>query len=572
MQTILFSIFLVIIHAAAAHSQAIDIKDIPNLIVRSAEAGRGITQNEQKIAEEILHCGAPAIPYLLPLLKHQNTDVRDLSSYILRDIDGLKEEHLEPLMESRLRGDGWIPPAIARIGTPKAIRFLVEELKKEKEQETQLTWAFEKLGEKGIPYLVELYQNPGEFDADLFKTVNFILGKLKDKAEAAVDPLMVVVSDNTIDKNIKVWAVDGLGQIGPKAQRSAPLLQKLASDDPLTFGKIVEKAVIHTGSPEAVNYLLKRLDENPKVTVFRDIAQMGVNGQTAGASLTAYLNNKDWDTRIWAARALGYIGYKQAVPDLIGILDKDDDWMLTCVAAESLGRLDAKEAISSFNNISKTHWYPPVRNAALKAIRVINGDDKYNPVPEDEKEFASHFYAIDVKYGEAEPSNKSINKNEIADEPDGVETAKLEELTYEKETKYYDVDGVHIVMKKQVPGVGLKIENGYLVGSDHGEWGGELVYIDLKGGQKLLVSTNVKGIYRMPFGILVVTGLSHGTVNRGIIFMVAKDSGGIWNAHPWKALPGAPKISALLKNGGLIVRCNGGDVVISPGGKISMLK
>ena len=76
--------------------------------------------------------GPDAIPYLLPLLKHQNKVVRRMASTTLAGMEGLREEHLDALFESRLKGDYQIPPAIARVGTSKAIEFLVDELKKEK--------------------------------------------------------------------------------------------------------------------------------------------------------------------------------------------------------------------------------------------------------------------------------------------------------------------------------------------------------------------------------------------------------------------------------------------------------
>ena len=56
--------------------------------------------------------------------------LRELASYVLSDAEGLTEEHLDTLIESRCQGDVWIPPAIARVGTSKAITFLVEEVRR----------------------------------------------------------------------------------------------------------------------------------------------------------------------------------------------------------------------------------------------------------------------------------------------------------------------------------------------------------------------------------------------------------------------------------------------------------
>ena len=95
------------------------------------------------------------MPYLLPLLtKYDGREVRKLASYVLSDAEGLTEEHLDTLIESRRQGDVWIPPAIARVGTSKAITFLVEEVKKANLVDNQLVTAFQILSERGVPYLV----------------------------------------------------------------------------------------------------------------------------------------------------------------------------------------------------------------------------------------------------------------------------------------------------------------------------------------------------------------------------------------------------------------------------------
>ena len=88
------------------------------------------------------------MPALLPLLKDEDAGVRDLASYTLRDAP-VTEEHLDALIASRLKGDGWIAPAIATIGSPRAIEFLASELRKEPENGNSADLGVREAGREG---------------------------------------------------------------------------------------------------------------------------------------------------------------------------------------------------------------------------------------------------------------------------------------------------------------------------------------------------------------------------------------------------------------------------------------
>jgi hypothetical protein len=71
------------------------------------------------------------------------------------------------------------------------------------------------------------------------------------------------------------------------------------------------------------------------------------------------------------------------------------------------------------------------------------------------------------------------------------------------------------VYQIQVPAFG-----GYLLGSDHGEWGGRLSFLYENGQRVVLLDKNVVGIHRLPFGYAVVTGFWHGTRDEGELLLV----------------------------------------------------
>jgi HEAT repeat protein len=220
-------------------------------LIAAAEPGPGISAKGQAAAKAVLAFGAEAVPALLTLLRDENRDVRDLASYTLRDAP-VSAEHLDALIASRLRGDGWIPPAIARIGSPRAIEFLVSELRKEPENGTQLTWAFEILGTKGVPYLAKLYDCSPQCDERVLAVGVYIFSELGDKAKDAIEPLLAVAEDPQQDTIARRGAIQAVGSIGPGAASVVARLKAIAARDPDAFEESVAGAMVHIGGAAAI--------------------------------------------------------------------------------------------------------------------------------------------------------------------------------------------------------------------------------------------------------------------------------------------------------------------------------
>ncbi len=563
------------------------LADIPRLVEESARPGSRITEAGEEAATSIQQLGPDAIPYLLPLLRHERWDIRRLTAHILSGIDGLRDEHLDALMESRLKGDEWVLPAIARVGTPRAIRFLVDELKVEARsratrppspfsRDTELTSVFtSQLGEKGVPYLVELIKS-GAVDGWLFTTVVSIFNQLGEKAESAIDPLIEFAADGKGDTTARGWAVLVLGAIDKKAHRSMRTLLALESDEPENFAIAVNSALQDMGVPEAIPGLVKRLTEKPDPYVFSAIARLGDSGKAAGPAIVPYLSSDDWDIRIKAARAIGRIGYQEGIPHLVKLLKTEDDWRLVYVSAESLGRLRATEAMQALIDVSKGHWYRHVRLAAERAVLVIQGQITYAPQDQEARAMLlpSDFVGIEA-FDEAlcEP-NLWENHPPYVGQSDHLDREQLKKLAYKAQIGYLDPNAAGGILKpsfkavEQVPEVGIQVTGGYLLGSDRGEWGGELVFIDSAGKQTTLLSENVHEICTMPFGIVVVTGLSHLGIDGGDLFKVWKDDNGVWRTSRWRVLPDAPSTVGMLANGNLYVGCYRGSVEILASGDL----
>jgi hypothetical protein len=120
------------------------------------------------------------------------------------------------------------------------------------------------------------------------------------------------------------------------------------------------------------------------------------------------------------------------------------------------------------------------------------------------------------------------------------------------------------------PPRGVKVEGGWLVAVDHGEWGGSITFVDAEGNPRALEDANTEAIYKTEQGIFAITGLAHLSGNHGFVYRISKNDEGRWTATKWRALPGAPRFSRLLQDGRLFVNCVGGIVIVSPDGGMQM--
>lgn len=290
-------------------------------------------------------------------------------------------------------------------------------------------------------------------------------------------------------------------------------------------------------------------------------------------TLMRSLDSGDWDARMNATRDLGHAGYTNAGPRLVELLKNADDWRQVYASAESLGRLKVKEAVPDLSVVSETHWYPPVRAAALKALCAIDGRATYEP---------ERSMFMDYPYIEVERDADSMREPGLNDVLFEITTIlspyhlwlmrlryTVQERSYRPKDNNSSEMERYVRIRKVIPDVCVRVDGGYIVGRDFGEFGGELMFVGRHRRQIMLVDDNTSGLYRMKSGIVAVTGLGHLIIDRGVLYRITGGAGD-WKAIKWKILPGAPRRSRLLPSGDLFVACQSGSVVVSATGEIRM--
>jgi hypothetical protein len=309
--------------------------------------------------------------------------------------------------------------------------------------------------------------------------------------------------------------------------------------------------------------------------VLRELAELGSGGQPAIKRVIALLGNSDWDIRTAAARTLGYFGSRQAVTPLLGVLNNAENWQLSFVAAESLGRLGDGHAGPALAALEHDHWYPPVRESARKARAAIAAGD-HHASSADPDSSSGGFVGYEQAGEEVKPCHPRAGQARESFLPDhDLSRALVAKMTYDAVIVGYGCAGVgqstrHEIPSKQVPSAALEVADGWLLGGNRGEWGGEIVFVDRRGRQTKLVDDNIDSITRLGTRIFAAGGVAHISIDRGMVYEVLRDAQGHWSAQPWRVLPGEPWSSAPQPDGSWLIDTNGGTVVLAPDGEIRM--
>jgi hypothetical protein len=112
---------------------------------------------------------------------------------------------------------------------------------------------------------------------------------------------------------------------------------------------------------------------------------------------------------------------------------------------------------------------------------------------------------------------------------------------YQAQTEGLGENGSVLNVIDVIPSYRLDAFGGQLMGDDRGEFGGELMFRDQQGSTRLLMKRNVHGIFQMPFGVVVFTGLAHMRSNVGGTYLVTASPGSIPVIAPFRTLQGAPE-------------------------------
>ena len=535
-----------------------------------------------------------AVPALVPLLEDPDENVANIAAAVLRDAKQIDPVYLPQIRRGLDRGLGWLAPALGRIDSAEAAKEAVDRyLVSESAPENQEAYAVELSGKRAIPFIIDRAACKKACDKRTHYLLGSVLEEMGEDARGMVAPgLMQIAADKETPEQVAdgvLMMISDLGEAGHALESDLLALREKSPE----LERAVDEALIGIRSVSSGAIFAARLRQAPNDLTLRDLAETGPAARDAGSEVVELLSNHDPDVRIAAARTLGFIGYEPATEPLIGLLNDPVDPRLGQVAAESLGRLYSHAALPALDEAAKSHWYPPVREAAEEAASHIRRNSPYES-RWGAGNFPFEFFAyqdMEVDGPECEKfSAKPITEPKTRKLYAHESPAELEKLAYtstvlgygpaeeppaDSKDKVIEVTPDNMVehrqLVEQVPNVALRAGNGWLVGSNRGEWGGELMFIGDDGVKQLVLDRNVEDIYQLGGKYVATVGLAHMTMNNGALIEIDRDDGGHWGSKVWRILPGAPRASWLVEGGDLLVKTiGGGTVLVSPDGGMRM--
>ncbi|QSX78938.1 HEAT repeat domain-containing protein [Agrilutibacter solisilvae] len=531
------------------------------------------------------------IPALVALLADADKRVAVMGAKGLRDAEAIDPVYLPQVKAGLDRELKWLAPALGHMDSDAAAREAVARLLVSKSApHNQEAYAVQLSGKRAIPFIIEAARCANGCGPNDHYYLGYVLSEMGEVRALAAPGLMALAADPSVLPEVAAGALQMIGRLQSDGASLETQLIALRQRAPL-LAPAVDEALVGTGSSAAGTIFTARLREQADLYVLRDLAETGRAGRPAGPLLVELLGHEDWDVRLGAARALGFIGYEPSAEALAALLDDSEDVRINWSAAESLGRLHAASAEPALQRAAQAHWFPPVRQAAAKALAAIRDG---TPYAADDDTFMPEFFkyqhiANDVPACsvpalarvDESPQQKlrapeagerlaklsfaaTILSYGAAEDRDG--TAKPGELI--AVTKDNMVEHRQTVL--QEPNVALRVEGGWLAGSNRGEWGGELIFLDDRGVRQTLLEKNVEDIYKLGSRLVAVTGLGHLFMQEGMLYELVRDAAGRWSAHPWRALPGAPDESWLVEGGELQVSVGDASLLVDANGTMRM--
>jgi len=551
-----------------------------------------LNRAQSDFINHVVKFGEPLVDKLVPLLENPDENIATMAAAILRDVERIDKKYLPQIIKGLERGIGWLPPALGRINSQKAAeeavkRFLVSE----SAPHNQGAYSVKLFGVKALPYILKA----ASCEYGCNKNTHYLLAEIfvdmgDEVKTKASKPLIEIVNEKNTSDELSKKILSMFRRIGFSGIVIEEDLLKLKKEKS-SLAKDIDKALVEIGSNHSGKIFAEALSD-PSPSLLKDIASRGLAAHDAGSEALKLINHSNPEIRFEVVKALGAIGYEEAATELVTFLWDPFDVRVNLAAAVSLGKLKAKFVVKQLEKVANGHWYPPVKKAAKDAIKKINNTQK-KPKIKQKAVFLNYFEKVEsckkiTLRSIEEPSDSKLYKSKSPEELkelvfktkifgniDSDEMEQIAKAMVKRKTPLVKVTPDNIIEIrtpiKDAPNVALRVSEGWLAGSDHGEWGGDLVFISDKKEIQKILSENTQDIFAFGNRYIAVTGLSHLGLSRGVVYEIYLNKDKKWRSKPWRILPDAPTLVRLVETEELFIDTyRAGSLLLSKNGNFRM--
>jgi len=482
-------------------------------VVPAQDDGEG--SNAKALADKLRRFGDSAKYELLKRATGDHPGWRNVAGAILSEWHSWVPSDVPKLREAlRKQSGGWVARPLGEIGTPDAIRALVQDLPKGSENQTD--FALAGLGAKAIPYLFPVLESDKNAPS---------AARIIREMDAAALPFAsrwaALAADKQQPIQARLGALRGIAAIGDKARPACNGLHNLNHDpDPrirnqadLTLRSVRDMVVVEDVAvachPSAAPFDPLAL---ASLKCLEEVASYGEGGREVGPKLMSFLVSENGTERSYAVTALGQVGFEPAIPQIEEAMNSSD-WRVVYAAIRSLGWLGDRSAVPVMERIASEHWLPEVR---AKAKHVSEALSTVGRVPHP-SQFSRPF--------------------ENGDNPFVIDREVLERVSDCPSKRWQWEDISFGFPRSDHRDIEFQLPEGRFMGSNHGEWGGELVWRPKNGKSESIQRDNVVGIEPDEDGPVVLFGLAHMGLAYGYALHITRPNGEGWKSVEVARLP-----------------------------------
>jgi hypothetical protein len=268
----------------------------------------------------------------------------------------------------------------------------------------------------------------------------------------------------------------------------------------------------------------------------------------------------DWERDIYVHAAIRRLGVRKdraAIPLLRRLLADETNWRGQHAAAVSLGEIgvDAVETAPALDDAARDHWSTDVRAMATWAVARVRGEGPAAPPdpasgvpPHDERcPLGLVSLAADDEHDALRvwrqrwPWRVTVGDQTIT-LPDPIRPAPILPRglpQIDLAARFPEVEGAGASLAEEATAIEA-LHRGWVVGTDIGEFGGSLWWIDRRGRARHLVSANVRDIVQLGGDLYAVQGLAHLGSDQGSLIRIEDTPRGV-QVHHALELPSYPE-------------------------------
>lgn len=262
-----------------------------------------------------------------------------------------------------------------------------------------------------------------------------------------------------------------------------------------------------------------------------------------------------WEEAKWrheAIRRLGKLGDAQSLPLLIRLMVDGRNWRIQGEAILALGAMGpaAEEAKGELLALADGHWSSRVRALAANSAKQVAGQEGLSgyELKIAGLDFDPGFpqvllprFGDDMSLGwrELEPWSVIVggSRVEFSARPGVAPALPAGLASLELEAQFPDEPGVRAWRSRLT--VVERVADGWVLGTDMGEFGGTAWWVGADGTAHRLVSNNILGAVRLGETLYLLQGLSHMGADQGAMLQVESSTDGV-RLRRALVLPSAP--------------------------------